>query len=808
MITDKNVYAYKGKKVFYKFRPSMDDRKHLIVIFSGFRSFGSYDFGGNTTSMLKSNILWIEDRFDNSFAYYMCLQGESWVEDAVHSLISGVQSELFLTNDETSVAGFSKGGSAALYYGLKYGYKNVLATVPQLRIGTYVKNNWPKVLAAMVKHNTEAGTAALDDILPALIRKSKFKRRVNIYLFSSMEDKDHKVQVGPYLRLLNKYRYFNYVLTSSPMVKEHDKVTRYNVPMILSLFGMFGENVSPRIGSVGNGLDSMRDGILESSPVSSNRSTDVMHNIDRVSIIGDRLLLDGFAFVRGYAASKYGVVHTSFIMRNADCEYKVQLGTVASRDLSYNHYEDKYTDYSHAGFTTFDRRGINLEGISNGRYAISVAVSHGDIKSEVEAKTSRSQNIWAASNESLFNFSSTVDNASLVKRPVLGRGSSDAHVTLDKSWMNGSILHLEGYFIVPGVSATSYATTGFYLILVDPKTDEARFTLNLAVGNRARSGELIADVWTDYSKAYYATPKYSGIDLTGVTPGNYDCWITARFDGSIFSSRIPLSVKVGIQYPDMVSGVLPSVGVIGSCVSRDNFNSRIVSDWKKFFEFHGSQYQMSLVSLLSPPVEIDDETFSDADAHTASTTLRDFRKSYLNELKISQPDILVIDFFADARFGCVEIADSLVTNNEWKLHKTDFYRGENLGSAHSMALDSDDYLSLFVESALKFEAFRKAFLPDTVVVLNSARATSSRIDKGQRVLMSPSVNAALNDRWTSLDEAFLRHVEVASVISMPIPLQGDSNHPWGAGPVHYEKRFYDHFRKTILKSLSSSIYLE
>ena len=42
--------------------------------------------------------------------------------------------------------------------------------------------------------------------------------------------------------------------------------------------------------------------------------------------------------------------------------------------------------------------------------------------------------------------------------------------------------------------------------------------------------------------------------------------------------------------------------VIGSCVSRDMFNSKFVSEYKDSFELQVMQFQMSMLSILEPPI--------------------------------------------------------------------------------------------------------------------------------------------------------------------------------------------------------------
>ncbi|NEC29011.1 DUF2974 domain-containing protein, partial [Streptomyces sp. SID8111] len=64
---------------------------------------------------------------------------------SVITLITNVTKALGLTPGDVTLWGSSKGGSAALYYGLKYGFRNIVASVPQLRIGSFVREAYPEV---------------------------------------------------------------------------------------------------------------------------------------------------------------------------------------------------------------------------------------------------------------------------------------------------------------------------------------------------------------------------------------------------------------------------------------------------------------------------------------------------------------------------------------------------------------------------------------------------------------------------------------------------------------------------------------
>lgn len=127
------------KNIRYVFQKSaVINNKKLIVIFSSF-STGAPKY--NYMTFLKAidcNKLFILDDYGEKGCYYMGLDGDLEVETSVMSLISSIMASNNIQFRDVISIGSSKGGSAALYYGFKYGFGNVIAGAPQYKIGTYL----------------------------------------------------------------------------------------------------------------------------------------------------------------------------------------------------------------------------------------------------------------------------------------------------------------------------------------------------------------------------------------------------------------------------------------------------------------------------------------------------------------------------------------------------------------------------------------------------------------------------------------------------------------------------------------------
>ncbi|MGW0363839.1 hypothetical protein [Streptomyces sp. NPDC002990] len=238
----------------YRFSHAKNGNRHLVVVFANFTAPGEYGWSNGVLDKVRSNILWVRDLFDGANSYYLCKGMDFSLERSVAGLISRVLNALSLSPDECTMFGSSKGGSAALHFGLKYGFRNIVASVPQFLIGTYVREGIPGAARMMMGEVTEENVRILDSVLPDVVR-SGANRSANIYLISSPQDDQYARQVEPFLGLFQGYENFNFVYNDSPLITDHGKVTLRNLPTIMGLLNLLVDGIVPRIGVVRNGQE-------------------------------------------------------------------------------------------------------------------------------------------------------------------------------------------------------------------------------------------------------------------------------------------------------------------------------------------------------------------------------------------------------------------------------------------------------------------------------------------------------------------------------------------------------------------------
>lgn len=236
--------------VHYRYKPASGDNQHLLIVMSGFNVPDPTIYDFTLLQHTCSAVLWIKDDFGGLPAYYLCNNMRFDIEHGVSQLIRSVIDLTAPSN--VSILGASKGGSAALYFGIRHNIKNIITAVPQFYLGDYAASMWPEVGKAMMGSITPAAIALLNKSLPNALRRDRQIDK-NIYLFTALADYQREQEILPNLELLSKYQNFNLIESASPCITQHNEVTRYNLNLILSLIYQLEQEIIPRWGHVRNG---------------------------------------------------------------------------------------------------------------------------------------------------------------------------------------------------------------------------------------------------------------------------------------------------------------------------------------------------------------------------------------------------------------------------------------------------------------------------------------------------------------------------------------------------------------------------
>ncbi|MGN6128896.1 MAG: DUF6270 domain-containing protein [Nocardioidaceae bacterium] len=264
-----------------------------------------------------------------------------------------------------------------------------------------------------------------------------------------------------------------------------------------------------------------------------------------------------------------------------------------------------------------------------------------------------------------------------------------------------------------------------------------------------------------------------------------------------------------------MDGLPLEVAVLGSCITRDNFNSRFNPGYKRYYTCPLVQNQSSLIALMSEPVELDGapatQPTGELSDYARRTVRTDLTKEFLGQVVDLQPDYLILDFFGDIHFGCLRLEDGrYLTNNRWKLWKTDLYRDlKESGGFTRLRIqdDTEEYVALWRDAFDRFYAFFQAHLPHTTLVLhrgfNTDRVTvpgrpdPMRLRKYKKI---SRLNVPKSNRlWAALDDYVAERSDCEVIDLTARGFTSFAEHPWGPFYVHYTMDYYHQFLAELHK---------
>lgn len=172
---------------YYFNKALFSNKDKLIIVFSAFSdNKPKYNYI-KTLSTYDCNKLYILDNFGTKGTYYLGLNGSFEIETAVISLITRIASENNINFKNIISVGSSKGGTAALYYGMKYNFGNIIIGAPQYKIGTYLCDLSIKTYADEIFGDRSVSNRIKYDNLIRLICNKKS----NIFLLTSDGDNQY-----------------------------------------------------------------------------------------------------------------------------------------------------------------------------------------------------------------------------------------------------------------------------------------------------------------------------------------------------------------------------------------------------------------------------------------------------------------------------------------------------------------------------------------------------------------------------------------------------------------------------------------
>mgnify|MGYP003408023522 CR=1 FL=1 len=146
----------------------------LIVVFAGMGMPFVYKYNySKALSDINCHKLFIIDDYGDRGSYYLGNNLDSLVETSVISLILNIASRYNIAMQNILSMGSSKGGYAALYYGIKYSFGKVLAAAPQTLLGNFLEGFTLDMVKDITGNKESADVALLNQKLFSLLEGNR-----------------------------------------------------------------------------------------------------------------------------------------------------------------------------------------------------------------------------------------------------------------------------------------------------------------------------------------------------------------------------------------------------------------------------------------------------------------------------------------------------------------------------------------------------------------------------------------------------------------------------------------------------------
>lgn len=386
---EKREHKYRASnsvEIIYKYKPRKYDFNHLLIVFSGFlhKYPGNYDFN-NALDDCPADVIWINDNFEEMYTYYLCINMDFKVEEAVTEFINYKIKEFGLDYQNVTITGFSKGGSAALYYGLKLPVANIVTTVPQIKIGTYLVNTWEHVARHMMGELTKAKQDYLDKIIIKLLKKERYFNK-NIYLLTSEADIQYEPEIKPILEDLRKYSNFNLIKTYSVFCREHNQITSHHTAILLGLYYCLASEATPI-------FQHNEVNFFGSQPLPPIEKKGIPVIDTRViNIKEQRLFIEGVAILQGYDLIEYKDIDYQLIFKGKNTIIK-PMAKAHRPYLTKEFFDGKnLVIYDKGWFTTPQNQGIDISDIPTDKYELFIKISTHSISKRLPLVTNKNFN--------------------------------------------------------------------------------------------------------------------------------------------------------------------------------------------------------------------------------------------------------------------------------------------------------------------------------------------------------------------------------------------------------------------------------
>lgn len=247
------------------------------------------------------------------------------------------------------------------------------------------------------------------------------------------------------------------------------------------------------------------------------------------------------------------------------------------------------------------------------------------------------------------------------------------------------------------------------------------------------------------------------------------------------------------------------IATIGSCVVRDNFNTKFNPYYKEYFNLV-AHLQSDLHSLMSTPTK-----FSKSDNYNEATNFHkqhiqnEINKQFLERLKDTNPDYIILDLYADMKFDEVMFDEkTYITNNVQYKYLPEIQEKSIL----KIYEDFEEYFKSWKNSVDElFEFFRNELPKSKVILLNAKYQSKFKInttldEHGQNQRKKNLDTKKMNQKWNILYNHVENNFDVFKINMKVDKYALNETCLEGSYYLNFESKFYKDFLFELLNIIS------
>ncbi len=238
-----------------------------------------------------------------------------------------------------------------------------------------------------------------------------------------------------------------------------------------------------------------------------------------------------------------------------------------------------------------------------------------------------------------------------------------------------------------------------------------------------------------------------------------------------------------------------NISIIGASHSRNIFCTDVVDDFQEHFTVKSCYGATSVLSLMSNSINynFDNLVKSDLTNNLIDYWYYELEKPFLKNLQSNKPNILLMDFYGDARYGVRSYGGEYIINRLIHLKKRDILEWNKFGIVYSYKNNEQDFITMWQNRFDRFMEFMYENLPETQIVINTTKGCNVVKDKDGKQYTPQSLQELeleeINQLWEEFDNYAITKYNLKQLtISENYTL--DATMSPKLSPIDFEKDYY------------------